>query len=146
MMNWHILGNYTDEKTRTTVDGAGAVSQDGSINPLAGFTEPKLRATITSTYTEGAWSVTGQARLIGSAVLSNQLVAGVNSVDNNSVPAVVYGDFRGSYRGNAASSSMGRSTISQCAAAQSAISGRWRHELRHLRLHRPRLPHWREVD
>ncbi len=28
-MNWHILGNYTDEKTRTslgvTVDGAGAV-------------------------------------------------------------------------------------------------------------------------
>jgi len=102
MMNWHILGNYTDEKTRTslgvTVDGAGAVSQDGSINPLAGLTEPKLRATVASTYTEGVWSVTAQARIIGAAVLSNQLVAGINSVDNNDVPAVIYADFRGSYR------------------------------------------------
>jgi len=65
-MNWHILGNYTDEKTRTslglTVDGAGAVSGDAGLNPLTGFTEPKLRATIASTYTEGVWSVTGQAR------------------------------------------------------------------------------------
>jgi outer membrane receptor protein involved in Fe transport len=106
-MNWHILGNYTDEKTRTslgvTVDGAGAVSSDGSLNPLTGFTEPKLRATVTSTYTEGAWSVTAQARIIGSAVLTNNLTQGQAafvSIDNNSVPAVIYGDFRGSYRWN----------------------------------------------
>ena len=36
---WHVLGNYTDEKTRTslgvTVDGAGAVSGDGALNPLS---------------------------------------------------------------------------------------------------------------
>ena len=106
-LNWHILGNYTDEKTRTslgvTVDGAGAVSGDGTLNPLTGFTEPKLRATITSTYTEGAWSVTGQARIIGSAVLTNSLTQNqiaFTSIDNNNVPAVIYGDFRGSYRWN----------------------------------------------
>jgi iron complex outermembrane receptor protein len=106
-MNWHILGNYTDEKTRTslgvTVDGAGAVSADGSLNPLTGFTEPKLRATITSTYAEGPWSITGQARIIGAAVLTNNLTqsqAVFTSIDNNDVPAVVYGDFRGSYRWN----------------------------------------------
>jgi iron complex outermembrane receptor protein len=99
-LNWHILGNYTDEKTRTslgvTYDGAGAVSGDGS-NSLAGFTEPKFRGTLTTTYTEGNWSLTGQARVIGSAVLSNAWVTGIQ-VDNNAVPAVLYGDFRGSYR------------------------------------------------
>jgi len=106
-MNWHILGNYTDEKTRTslgvTVDGAGAVSGDGALNPLAGFTEPKLRATITSTYTEGVWSVTGQARIIGSAVLTNNLTQNqiaFTSIDDNNVPAIIYADFRGSYRWN----------------------------------------------
>src|SRR6202000_636192 len=102
IMNWHILGNYTDEKTRTslgvTVDGAGAVSGDGSLNPLTGFTEPKLRATVTSPYPEGPWSVPAQARIIGSAVLTNNLTQGQAafvSIDNNSVPAVIYGDFRG---------------------------------------------------
>ncbi|HEX4027132.1 MAG TPA: TonB-dependent receptor, partial [Rhizomicrobium sp.] len=107
VMSWHILGNYTDEKTRTslgvTVDGAGAVSGDGALNPLTGFTEPKLRATITSTYTEGPWSVTGQARIIGSAVLTNNLTqnqTAFTSIDDNNVPAVIYGDFRGSYRWN----------------------------------------------
>ena len=103
VLDWHILGNYTDEKTRTslgvTVDGAGAVSQDGAVNPLTGFTSPKLRATVTTTYNEGAWSVTAQARIIGSARLSNQYREGVD-VDNNSVPAVVMGDFRASYRWN----------------------------------------------
>jgi outer membrane receptor protein involved in Fe transport len=102
-MNWHFLGNYTDEKTRTslglTVDGAGAVSTDGAVNPLTGFTEPKFRGTVTSTYAEGDWSLTAQARIIGTARLSNTYIEGVD-VDNNSVPAVVYGDFRGSYRWN----------------------------------------------
>ncbi len=107
VMDWHILGNYTDEKTRTslgvTADGAGAVSGDGSLNPLTGFTEPKLRATVTSTYVEGPWSVTGQARIIGSARLTNNLTQAQStytSLDDNGVPAVVYGDARGSYRWN----------------------------------------------
>jgi iron complex outermembrane recepter protein len=106
-MSWHILGNYTDEKTRTslglTVDGAGAVSGDGGLNPLTGFTEPKLRATIASTYTEGPWSLTAQARIIGEAVLSNNITqsqSAFTSIDNNSVPAEIYGDFRASYRWN----------------------------------------------
>jgi len=106
-MNWHLLGNYTDEKTRTslgvTVDGAGAVSGDGTLNPLAGFTEPKRRATITSTYAEGPWSLTAQARIIGSAVLTNNLTQNqltFTSIDDNNVPAVIYGDFRASYRWN----------------------------------------------
>jgi iron complex outermembrane recepter protein len=104
-LSWHILGNYTDEKTRTslgvTVDGAGAVSGDGALNPLTGFTSPKLHATISSTYNEGPWSFTGQARLIGSARLTNNLLQGQStytSIDNNAVPAVLYGDFRASYR------------------------------------------------
>jgi iron complex outermembrane recepter protein len=106
-MDWHLLGNYTDEKTRTslglTVDGAGAVSGDGTLNPLTGFTEPKLRATITATYTEGPWSLTAQTRIIGDAVLTNNLLQNQSvytSIDNNNVNAVFYGDFRGSYRWN----------------------------------------------
>jgi iron complex outermembrane receptor protein len=101
ILDWHVLGNYTDEKTRTslgiTSDGAGAVSGDGSVNPLAGFTMPKFRATVSSTYAEGAWSLTAQARITGSARLSNQYIQGVD-VDNNAIPAVIYGDFRASYR------------------------------------------------
>lgn len=107
-LSWHILGNYTDEKTRTTVDGitvdgAGAVSGDGALNPLNGFTTPKFHVTIADTYTEGPWSFTAQARLTGSARLTNNLTQGQNiytSLDNNAVPAVIYGDFRGSYRWN----------------------------------------------
>jgi outer membrane receptor protein involved in Fe transport len=104
---WHIVGNYTDEKTRTsigvTVDGAGAVSGDASLNPLTGFTTPKFHVVIADTYTEGPWSLTAQARITGSARLTNNLTQGqnvYNSIDNNSVPAVIYGDFRGSYRWN----------------------------------------------
>lgn len=107
IMNWHLVGNYTDEKTRTslgvTVDGAGAVSGDGSLNPLTGFTEPKLRATVTGTYAEGPWSLTAQARIIGAAVLTNNLTQSQSlytSLDNNNVPAVIYSDFRSSYRWN----------------------------------------------
>jgi outer membrane receptor protein involved in Fe transport len=100
MLNWHFLGNYTDEKTRTslgvTSDGAGAISGDGA-NPLSGFTTPKFRSTVAATYTEGLFSLTAQARIWGSARLVNTWVEGVN-VDNNGVPAVIYGDFRGSYR------------------------------------------------
>jgi outer membrane receptor protein involved in Fe transport len=107
-MSWHVVGNYTDEKTRTTVDGvtvdgAGAVSGDGALNPLTGFTTPKLHAVISDTYTEGDWSLTAQARITGSARLTNNLTQGqtvYNSIDDNGVPAVVYGDFRGSYRWN----------------------------------------------
>jgi iron complex outermembrane recepter protein len=102
-MDWHLLGNYTDEKTRTslgiTVDGAGAVSGDAAVNPLTGFTEPKFRTTLSSTYAEGTWSVTGQARVIGSARLSNLYnTPGNPTVDDNGVPAVIYGDIRASYR------------------------------------------------
>jgi len=101
-LDWHLLGNYTDEKTRTTLgktyDGAGALSGDGA-NPLNGFTEPKYRATLSATYIEGPWSLTAQTRMIGSARLVNTWVEGVN-VDNNSIPWVFYGDFRGSYRWN----------------------------------------------
>jgi iron complex outermembrane receptor protein len=104
-LSWHILGNYTDEKTRTslgvTVDGAGAVSGDGAFNPLAGFTSPKFHSVIATTYDEGPWSLTAQARVIGSARLTNNLTQNqttYTSIDDNSVPAVIYGDFRASYR------------------------------------------------
>jgi iron complex outermembrane receptor protein len=104
-LSWHILGNYTDQKTRTslglTVNGAGALSGDGALNPLTGFTSPKFRSTISTTYDEGPWSLTAQARVIGSARLTNNLTQSQSvytSIDDNAVPAVVYGDFRASYR------------------------------------------------
>jgi len=113
-LDWHFVGNYTDQKTRTSagifVDGAGAVSGDSAVNPLAGFTMPKFRGTIATTYTEDPWSFTAQARLLGSARLSNQYIEGVstspvpagytNYVDDNGVPWVVYTDLRASWRWN----------------------------------------------
>jgi len=113
-LDWHFVGNYTDQKTRTSagifVDGAGAVSGDSAVNPLAGFTMPKFRGNVAVTYTEDPWSFTAQTRLLGSARLSNQYIEGVstspiptgytNYVDNNSVPWIVYADLRASWRWN----------------------------------------------
>ena len=110
-MSWHILGNYTDEKTRTSLGydgGWGRRSQWrwlSSIRSAAwGFTAPKFHVTMSATYDEGAWSFTAQARLIGSARLTTNLTQGCEhlytSIDNNSVPAVIYGDVRASYRWN----------------------------------------------
>ena len=108
-LSWHILGNYTDEKTRTslgvTVDDAGAVSGDAQLSTLGslGFVTPKFHGTVSSTYDEGVWSLTAQARIIGTARLTNNLTQNQNiytSIDYNGVPAVIYGDFRGSYRFN----------------------------------------------
>ena len=111
-LNYHFVGNYTDSKTRTslgtTINGAGAVSGDGTVNGLTGFTTPKFRGTFATTYTEDRWSLTAQARLMGSARLSNQYIEGRGTtapppgyfgyVDDNSVPWVVYADLRASYR------------------------------------------------
>jgi outer membrane receptor protein involved in Fe transport len=108
-MSYHVLGNYTDEKTRTslgvTVDDAGAISGDAGLSALGslGFVTPKLHATVAATYDEGPWSFTAQARVIGSARLTNNLTQNQSvytSLDDNSVPAVIYGDFRASYRWN----------------------------------------------
>ena len=106
-MSYHILGNYTDEKTRTslgvTVDDAGALSGDAQLSALGslGFVTPKLHTTLSATYDEGPWSFTGQARIIGSARLTNNLTQNQStytSIDDNHIPAVIYGDFRASYR------------------------------------------------
>ena len=103
IMTWRVVSNYTDDKTRTqlgiTSHGAGAVSGDGAVNPLTGFTTPKFRGTFISTYAQGAWSVTAQTRIIGSAKLSNEYTQGIH-VDNNAVPGVIYGDVRASYAWN----------------------------------------------
>ena len=111
-LDWHFVGNYTDSKTRLSagifVNGAGAVSGDSAVNPLAGFTMPKFRGNMSATYTEDPWSVTAQLRLLGSARLSNQYLQGVstaavptgytNYVDDNSVPWIAYTDLRASWR------------------------------------------------
>ena len=105
-MSYHVLGNYTDEKTRTslgvTVDDAGAISGDAQLSTLGslGFVTPKLHATVATTYDHGPWEFTAQARIIGSARLTNnlnQFQSIYTSIDNNSIPVVVYGDFRASY-------------------------------------------------
>jgi outer membrane receptor protein involved in Fe transport len=95
MLDWHLLGNYNDERTITklgvTQDGAGSVGLDSPI--IAG---PKFHSTLAVTYSEGPWTGTVQGRFIGSARLVNTWVEGVN-VDNNGVPAVAYADLRLSY-------------------------------------------------
>ena len=54
-----------------------------------------------STYTEGPWSLTAQARIIGSAVLTNNLTQFSTPVSTTTMcRQVIYGDFRASYRWN----------------------------------------------
>jgi outer membrane receptor protein involved in Fe transport len=98
IMDWSLLGNYTDENTRVAVgqtyDGAGALGTDDPFT--AG---PKLHLTLAATYAQGPWEGTVQGRLIGQAKLNNLWTNGVQ-VDNNDVPAVAYLDLRGSYKWN----------------------------------------------
>jgi iron complex outermembrane recepter protein len=106
---WHLAGNYMDEETETEFgvvnpatghqakyDFAGSLS---GASQFAGV--PKMHAILSTTYTQGPWSGTVQARYLGEAVLANGWTSGVQ-VDNNSVPAVGYLDLRASYNWNAA--------------------------------------------
>src|SRR6185312_9434192 len=96
-LNLHLLGNYTDEQTRTALgvntDYAGSLGADSLVSGV-----PKFRATISATYLEGPWQGTVQSRIIGSAKLNNDW--GPLDVDDNSVPPVAYLDLRGSYKWN----------------------------------------------
>jgi outer membrane receptor protein involved in Fe transport len=95
VMNWHVVGNYTDEQTQNAVginfDYAGSLSQASSVSGT-----PKFKTTVSSTYAEGPWSGTVQGRVIGSAKLNNAW--GPLQVDDNHVPMVAYLDLRGSYK------------------------------------------------
>ena len=94
-LNWHLVGNYTDEQTQTDqgvkYDYAGSLSFD---SPIQGV--PKFRTTLSTTYNQGPWSGTVQGRFIGSAHLVNSW--GPLNVDDNSVPEVAYLDLRASYK------------------------------------------------
>jgi outer membrane receptor protein involved in Fe transport len=98
-MDWHMVGNYTDEYTQTALglvyDGAGQLS--ASAPGLNG--DVKLHLNMTATYTEGPWSGTIGGRFLGQAALNNYWQTGVN-VDENTIPFVAYLDFRGSYKWN----------------------------------------------
>lgn len=121
-LSWALLGNYTLEQTQTaigvTYDSAGAL---GGPLAYAASGVPKLRGTLSATYTNGPWSGTVQTRFIGAAVLTNGvqdlpafiaratlsptgvLTPGVgngNLIDNNRVDPVAYLDLRLSYRLN----------------------------------------------
>jgi iron complex outermembrane receptor protein len=74
---------------KTTYDGAL-----GGDSPVQGV--PKLRATLSETYTQGPFSGTIQARFIGKAKLVNAWT-GVD-VDDNEVPMLAYTDLRASYQ------------------------------------------------
>jgi outer membrane receptor protein involved in Fe transport len=100
-LNWHLVGNYTDERTNTVLgikfDGAGIYGGSGFVNPLSGLTSPKLRFNISATYDLEPYEITVQSRFIGSARISNTYVTGVD-IDHNWIPPVAYLDLRGSYR------------------------------------------------
>jgi len=95
MLNWHLVGNYTDEQTQNAIginfDYAGSLSNASSITGT-----PKFKTTLSSTYAEGAWSGTVQGRFLGTGKLNNAW--GPLQVDDNDVPAVAYLDLRGSYK------------------------------------------------
>jgi iron complex outermembrane receptor protein len=97
-LNWHLVGNYTDEYSQTNLgvsyDAAGALSGSAPLNG-----DVKLHTTLAATYTDGPWSGTVQGRFLGEGSLVNGWVNGVN-VDNNIVPSVAYLDLRGSYKWN----------------------------------------------
>ena len=118
MMVWDLVGNYTDQQTRTalgiTYDRAGAL---GTSPDAYASGVPKARTTLAASYQQDAWSFTAQGRFIGAAVLTNgaegnaripsaSLSAGgvltrgdiLGLVDNNDIGAVAYLDFRASYR------------------------------------------------
>ena len=98
-LNWHFVGNYTDETTlftpTFTYDFVGALGG----NQLVGSGVPKFKGTLAATYTEGPWIGTIQTRMEGGAVLNNAWQSGVQ-VDNNSVPFNAYLDLRASYSWN----------------------------------------------
>ncbi len=117
-LTWDLVGNYTDQQTRTargvTYDRAGAL---GASPDVYASGVPKFRATLSATYQEGPLSLTVQERFIGSARLSNgtQGQPGVISaslspagvltrgdiyglVDDNGIGGVAYLDLRASYR------------------------------------------------
>jgi iron complex outermembrane receptor protein len=104
LLDWHLVGNYNDQRTRTipnnagtalvTFNGAGALGAEVNQPIIAG---PKFHASLAVTYDQDRWQGTVQGRFISSARLVNTWVSGVN-VDDNSVPAVAYMDLRLIYR------------------------------------------------
>jgi outer membrane receptor protein involved in Fe transport len=100
-LQWHLVGNYTDENTITVLgnkfDGAGIYGGGGFVNPLAGLTQPKLNFRLSGTYSEGPYEFTVQTRFIGSARISPYYVTG-KDIDHNWIAPVAYLDLRGSYQ------------------------------------------------
>jgi len=120
MLNLSLVGNYTDQQSQTalgiTYDSAGSL---GSPLSYASSGLPKLRGTLSATYSQGPWSGTIQTRFFGSAVLTNGvenlpanitrasmsptgvLTAGVGGghlLDYNGVDPVAYLDLRLAYQ------------------------------------------------
>ncbi len=97
MLNWHLVGNYTDEQTQTatgvTFDYAGSLGGDSIIEGV-----PKFKVNLSSTYVQGPWSGTVLGRLFGAAHINNAW--GPLQVADNDVPAVAYLDLRASYKWN----------------------------------------------
>jgi iron complex outermembrane recepter protein len=89
-----LVGNYILEQEQSalgvTTDYAGALGRDSAVLGI-----PKLRATLTETYSVGPFSGTLQGRYVGSGKLVNGWTA--KDVDDNTIPSVFYVDLRGSY-------------------------------------------------
>jgi outer membrane receptor protein involved in Fe transport len=101
VLDWHLIGNYTDENSITALgikyDGAGSLDDASSGDPLAGTTSPKFRATLSANYALGPYAFTVQTRVIGAAELDHTYVVGVD-IDKNYIPPTAYLDLRASYQ------------------------------------------------
>ena len=91
-----LMGNYTFDETVNSLGVlthvAGSIGRD---SPYTTMGVPKLRATLSATYSDDRYSVTAQTRFIGSAVINNAW--GPLDIDDNHVPAIAYLDLRASY-------------------------------------------------
>jgi outer membrane receptor for ferrienterochelin and colicin len=99
-MDWHLVANYTDQKTNTLLNVTYATigQLNGSEGISAGGADgAKFHLTLAAAYGQGPYEFTVQGRYTGSARLVNAWVTGIN-VDDNTVPDVAYMDVRGSYK------------------------------------------------
>jgi iron complex outermembrane recepter protein len=94
MLNIRALATY---QPQLDIDypATGIAHYAGSLEDIV-LGSPKWKGQVSANYVQGPASITAQVRYIGSGVLVNTWVQGVD-VDNNHVPAVAYLDMFGSY-------------------------------------------------
>ncbi len=101
VLDFNADANYTFDVRYTqlgvTCDPANGLAPDQSTYAACTGGVPKFKGTFATSYAEGGWLGTIQARFIGETHLVSNWTSGVQ-VDNNNIPFYTYIDLRLSYR------------------------------------------------